>query len=242
MKKGTKLETLSWVEAETILKEGPLILIPLGAQLKEHGPHLPLNNDWIMANYLTEAILQALPVVSIPAINFSYYPAMIDYPGSVSLSESTAMQLIVEIVSSLSKFGPKNFYVINTGISTIKILENTKEYLTEHSINLAYSDLGKLLKEARASIEEQEGGSHADEIETSIMLEIAPHLVNIKKAVKDFHGDEIGPLRRDRNREGVYSPTGSWGDPTLASKTKGAILLNSLLNGITEDIQKIFDF
>ena len=46
------IEDLTWVEAEEALKEYEVVMIPLGARTKEHGLHLPLNNDWIMAEYL----------------------------------------------------------------------------------------------------------------------------------------------------------------------------------------------
>ncbi len=45
-------ENLTWVEAEEALKKHDVVMIPLGARTKEHGPHLPLNNNWIMAEYL----------------------------------------------------------------------------------------------------------------------------------------------------------------------------------------------
>ena len=43
------LEELTWVEAEEVLRRYRVVMIPLGARTKEHGPHLPLNNHWIMA-------------------------------------------------------------------------------------------------------------------------------------------------------------------------------------------------
>ena len=47
------LEKLTWIEAEKAFKKYNLVVIPIGAMTKEHGPHLPLNNNWIMAEYLT---------------------------------------------------------------------------------------------------------------------------------------------------------------------------------------------
>ena len=238
---GIKLENLTWKEAESLLNQDSVVVIPLGAQSKEHGLHLPLNNDWLMAEKLTERILEKLPVVVAPTVNYNYYPAMVDYPGSVSLSEKTACHLIIEIVESLAQFGPRNFYVLNTGISTLKVLNTAKESLSKKELLLTYTNLAVILEPAKRQLEEQEGGSHADEIETSIMLALAPDIVNLDLAEPDFHGNKPGPLRRTKDKPGVYSPTGSWGDPTKASLKKGEILLTKLVDGIVDDINNIFN-
>jgi len=72
---GVWLETMNWFEAEAVLNEASVIVIPLGAAAKEHGPHLPLNNDARIANWLANEVAQRLPVVITPLINTSFYPA-----------------------------------------------------------------------------------------------------------------------------------------------------------------------
>lgn len=239
--KGIALEYLSWQEAEQVLTDETVVVLPLGGQLKEHGPHLPLNNDWILAQYLTEAVLKRLPVVALPPLNYNYYPAMVEYPGSVSLQKSTALALIVDIVESIANFGPRTFYCLNTGISTMKPLAEARDILENRGLQFDYTDMNKHLSGIRKLIEEQPGGGHADEIETSLMLAIAPDIVHMDKARPDYHGNASGPLKRNRDAEvpGVYSPSGSWGDPTKASAEKGHKLLKALLEGIVKDIQSI---
>ena len=70
--KGTLLDDLTWVEAEHILKEDTVVVIPLGAQSKEHGPHLRLKNDFIQAEYLKKRVLSKANVVVAPTINYTY--------------------------------------------------------------------------------------------------------------------------------------------------------------------------
>ena len=77
MKHGVKLESLSWVEAERCFAANPVVVMPLGAAAKEHGPHLPLNNDAIIAGWLAEQLRRLRPVVIAPLINASYYPAFV---------------------------------------------------------------------------------------------------------------------------------------------------------------------
>ena len=109
MKHGVKLETLNWVEAERWFTANPVIVMPLGAAAKEHGPHLPLNNDAIIAGWLAEQVRQLRPVVIAPLINASFYPAFVEYPGSISLRPETARDVIVDICNSLANFGLTRF-------------------------------------------------------------------------------------------------------------------------------------
>jgi creatinine amidohydrolase len=60
MKHGVKHESLSWVEAERWFVTNPLVVMPLGAAAKEHGPHLPLNKGGIIAEHLLQHCLQCI--------------------------------------------------------------------------------------------------------------------------------------------------------------------------------------
>jgi creatinine amidohydrolase len=164
------LEKLTWMEAEKHLTAESVVLIPLGAAAKEHGPHLPLNNDCLLADGLTREVAIANPaavadLVIAPTINYSFYPAFKEYPGSITLSQETAKQMLVEICRSLHAFGAARFYVLNTGISTIKSLEPAAGELLKDSILLAYTNLHDALANLPPDLISQEGGTHADEVD-----------------------------------------------------------------------------
>jgi creatinine amidohydrolase len=233
------LETLSWDEAEKILTPNTVVVIALGAESKEHGRHLQLNNDFLMAEYLKKRVLDAAPQNTIvaPTINYSFYPAFLEYPGSTSLSMDTARAMITDIVHSLAHYGPRRFYILNTGISTLRPLEQAASDLAKDGIVLRYTDLTKddpVEKRVR-----QSGGTHADEIETSMMLYIAPEAVRMKKAARDLNPNQPGGLTRDPQGKGTYSPTGAWGDPTLATREKGQAVVESLVATILKDIEDL---
>src|SRR5271155_3865850 len=139
------LETLSWDEAEQILAPDTVIVIALGAESKEHGRHLQLNNDFLMAEYLKKRVLAAAPqnVVVAPTINYSFYPSFLEYPGSTSLSMDTARAMITDIIHSLAHYGPRRFYILNTGISTLRPLAQATADLAKDGIILHYTDLTK---------------------------------------------------------------------------------------------------
>jgi creatinine amidohydrolase len=233
------LENLTWDEAERVLTSDSVVVIPLGAESKEHGRHLQLNNDFLMAEYLKQRVLDAAPqnVVVAPTINYSFYPAFLEYPGSTSLSLDTARAMFADIIRSLARYGPRRFYILNTGISTLKPLALAAADLAKDGILLRYTDLSRddpVEKKLR-----QSGGTHADEIETSMMLYIAPQSVQMKKAARDLNPNQPGSLTRDPKGKGTYSPTGAWGDPTLATREKGQAVVESLVITILKDIDEL---
>jgi creatinine amidohydrolase len=145
--------------------------------------------------------------------------------------------VIADIVHSLAHYGPRRFYILNTGISTLRPLAQAAADLAKDGIVLRYTDLTRddpVEKKLR-----QSGGTHADEIETSMMLYIAPETVRMKKAVRDLNPDQPGPLTRDPQGKGTYSPTGAWGDPTLATREKGQAVVESLMSTILRDIEEL---
>jgi creatinine amidohydrolase len=239
--KGTYLEHLTWKEAEPLLRQTEIVLLPLGARLKEHGLHLPLNNDWRLAEYLTKRVVDAARVVAVPTLQYGYYPAFAEYPGSVSLRLETCRDLVVDVCRSLAPYGPKKFYVLNTGISTLQALERAREQLVKDGVLMDYTDLSVDLADVERRVRQQEAGTHADEIETSMMLYIAPETVNLPAAQKDIHPDRgPGGLTRDPDaKRGVYSPTGAWGDPTLATREKGRIVVEALVERLLHSIEKL---
>ena len=237
--KGVLLEDLTWLEAEKVLTAETVVVIPLGAASKEHGPHLKLKNDWLIADYLKRHVLEQSNVVVAPTVNYHYYPAFLEYPGSTSLRLETARDLVVDICKSLARYGPRRFYILNTGVSTLRALQPAAEALAKEGIVLRYTDLLKIMEPVVKAVGRQEGGTHADEIETSMMLYMAPSTVDMKKAAKDYHPSEARGLTRDPKGRGVYSPTGIYGDATLATREKGERITKALLAGVLAEIEDL---
>ncbi len=236
---GTFLEEMTWVEAEKRLTPETIVVIPIGASSKEHGPHLLLKNDQLIADYMKTRLAAVEDVVVAPTVGHHFYPAFKEYPGSVSLREGTARDLVVDIVTSLAAFGPRRFYALNTGISTVKALAPAVEALKAQGILLAFTDLKTILGPIEKDVAKQAGGTHADEIETSMMLVIAPETVDMSKAVKDYDPNGKGGLSRKPGTGATYSPTGVWGDATLATREKGERVVEAYVKGLVADVRAL---
>jgi creatinine amidohydrolase len=237
--KGILLEDLTWVEAEKVLTPDTIVVIPVGAESKEHGPHLKLKNDWLIAEYLKHEVLTRTNVVIAPTVNYHYYPAFVEYPGSTTLRLETARDMMVDIVHSLARYGPRRFYALNTGVSTMRALRLSGEALAADGIEFRFTDILKVAEATEKQIKEEEGGTHAEEIETSLMLFIAPSSVEMKKAVKDYHPGKGGGLSRDSNGKGDYSASGIFGDATLATRKKGETMVHAIVDGVLKEIEDL---
>jgi creatinine amidohydrolase len=240
--KSVRIATMSWTDAERILDSTTIVMIPLGAEAKEHGPQLPLNNDWLLAEYFAEKVAARTPVVVYPTINYSFYPAFVEYPGSTTLRLPTARDMVVDIIRTIARHGPRKFYVLNTGVSTLRALAPARDSLTASGITMRFTDILNVGKEAEESVRQQEGGTHADELETSMMLYMHPEVVKMSRAKKDYHPG-AGGLTRDSVaavREGkTWSRTGIFGDATLATRAKGKILVEAQVTAMVKEVEAL---
>jgi creatinine amidohydrolase len=238
--KSVALDNLTWREAEAALKSYTVVLFAVGARTKEHGPHLPLKTDYVMAEYLKERVAREVPVAVLPTVAYGFYPAFLEYPGSISISAETFKNTVSDICRSISRHGIRKFYVLNTGISTLAPLQAAAEELAKDGVAMRYLNLLEVDTKLPPGLLKQEGGTHADEAETSMMLYIAPDLVDMSKAVKDFDARPGRKgLTRDPKGTGTYSPSGVWGDPTLASREKGRVIVEKTVEEILRQIREL---
>lgn len=225
---------LSWSELERRVAADAIAVLPIAAACKEHGPHLPLQADLLQAEWLAGVLVQKANVLVWPTVTYGYYPAFTDYPGSVSLSRETFQRMVQEILGDIRRAGVRSVLVLNTGISTIEPLKDVADSMTKSLyIMLANVYDGPRYRSQAKAIEEQSCGGHADELETSIILAIDRHAVSRDKAVAWTPAAMAasGPFSRDRHGP-RYSPSGVWGDPTLADVEKGRLLLAAMVDDL----------
>lgn len=230
------LEHLTWVQAETAFRELPTVLLPIGAILKEHGPHLPLNTDYLLARALAQRVAEQTDVLVCPPIPFGYYPAFVQFPGSVNLSADTFRETVEQIVLSLSKNGAQRFVILNTGVSTTAPLAIAANNLIAQGIPIALAHILEL-GHAADDVIENKVGSHANEHETSMLLAIDASVVRMEHAAPEIQPwmvrksavREPGPLKRAPEGAVGYAPSGVMGDPTRATKEKGEAILHAMV-------------
>ena len=232
---------MTWDDVERRIKSGVVAILPIGAGSKEHGLHLPLNTDQIQAEFLAAHLAGTINALIWPTVTYGHYPAFVAYPGSSSLSASTFETLISEIAAGVLASGVRSLVVIDTGISTIAPAERALARFTDADVVHLRVHQGPNYRSAASTLAEQRHGSHADELETSLMLAIAPDAVDMPRAqaspVERF-ANAPGPLTRTDTSSPNYSASGSFGDPTKASRAKGDILLAAMLEDMLGQTQR----
>ncbi len=113
---GAYLGELRWPEAEARLREAPLVILPFGAGAKEHGPHLPMNADQKVMEYLCQQAVDSLPVLVAPPILHGWFPAFRDYPGTEVSDSDIFTGYVLEVARSLVEHGAQRIVFLNTGI------------------------------------------------------------------------------------------------------------------------------
>ncbi|HET7697261.1 MAG TPA: creatininase family protein [Vicinamibacterales bacterium] len=237
---GAALADVTWPEAEKLLTPAAVVVLPVGAGAVQQGPHLRLNSEERLVRHLAGRVQAAASVVIAPPLTYHFYPAFLEYPGSTSLSQNTSRDMTVEIVRTLAKYGPRRFYVLNTGASTMFPLKDAADTLAADGILLGYTDMRYHLGAARVLRRQARarGGFHADEAMTSMMLAVDAPSVDMARAVREY-GAGSGALTRQKDGAGLYSTSGVVGDPTLASSEQGQLYLDALVAGAIEDIESI---
>jgi creatinine amidohydrolase len=243
---GNWIETLAWPAVAGHIASGWPVVVPIGARSKEHGHHLPMQTDYLLARALADGVAAELPVLIAPVVDFGYYPAFLRYPGSQHLSADTFIAVMRDVLGRFLDQGVQQLAVINTGVSTEGPVDiAARDMLAQRGVQVPVAHIRALGRTTRAQMAQKLGG-HADEAETSIILAIAPDQVDMSKARTDYGNmlDEppsifVTPAQfRDDPASGSHhSATGVRGDPTLATPEKGRLILADMVSELVAGLR-----
>jgi creatinine amidohydrolase len=233
------IENLTWDEVTRRIAQGAAAILPIGAASKQHGFHLPMNTDRVQAEWLAAQIAARIDALIWPTVAYGYYPAFVEYAGSASLSAPVFETLVWEITAGIVGFGCRALFVLDTGISTIAPVDRAIARLNNQNILHLKIYHGPRYRRAAERLSAQSHGSHADELETSLILAMAPHLVDMARAEASpvLQREAAGPLTPSDTASPNYSRSGSFGDPTLATRAKGELLLAAMIDDTTATVE-----
>lgn len=247
---GAWLEDLTWPQAAAHRDAGTTLVVPIGARAKEHGHHLPMQTDYLVARALGDRLIARLPVLVAPVIDFGYYPAFLRYPGSQHLRAETFMALLRDVLTGFLDQGFARIAIVNTGVSTVPPIRIVvRDLYTVRKARIPVADIEALGQALRRRLSRQSLGGHADQFETSTILAIAPGLVRMAEAVADYgHVLEqpktvfYVPTEFDADPASGpdYTATGVRGDPGQADAAEGAELLDAMADEIADGLRGLF--
>lgn len=245
--KGIRLSDITWKEAIDIIPKYPVVMLPIGGGTKEHGPHLPLGTDQMVVDELARRVVEAASVLLLPTLPYAYYPAFIDWEGSVSVEARHFTDFVADIIRSMYRHGCRKFLILDGGVSTHPPLKTlSSELHQELGVLVAVTDILGLGSEVYAQIEEQPRGGHADEMETSCMLALRPDLVKMELAPREWRDIVPGTFGSDGVKKihiggKMRTPNGINGDATLATAEKGEKALAAMAQDMITFVEHFLD-
>ncbi|MFC2158602.1 creatininase family protein, partial [Acidobacteriota bacterium] len=111
-KKGIYLGECTWPEAEKWFKDAPIVILPFGGGAKEHGPHLPMNADQKVMEYLCDRAVDNFPVMIAPPILHGWFPAFREFPGTEIADAEVFRSYVFEAAISLVKHGAQRIVLL----------------------------------------------------------------------------------------------------------------------------------
>ena len=258
MKNSVKLEEYSWTEIQALLELDPVAVLPVGA-FEQHGPHLPVMVDAHLVGTVAESAAERAAqvgksVVVAPVIWTGYSPHHMDFPGTVSLDDTTFGAVVGQAARSLARHGFRRILILNGHGGNANLLKNLVQTLRyDHGVSAVFASYWDFALRELADWRESEPGGimHACEMETSLMLASRPDLVQMEQAKdhyladrsKYFAGDLLsgGPVSAAASFKEL-SPNGTIGAPTLATRERGERLMDAMTSAVSAFICEFADW
>ena len=252
MRDSRYLPDLSWMDVRDLSKTLGVVVLPIGA-IEQHGPHLPTATDALLAEAITKLALERLPedakVWRLPVQSYGKSNEHLGFAGTISLRAETLMAVVMDIATSVAASGFRRLCFVNAhggNSALLAMMAREIRVATGLMVFNTFTNAG-----AADPIEipplEAKYGIHANDWETSLMLFLAPDLVQMQKAVKHYPALEGGVgltggaavaawLTRDWSISGVF------GDATVATAERGAARLEVSVVALAQVLEQISRF
>jgi mycofactocin system creatininase family protein len=202
-----------------------LVLVPVGS-VEQHGPHLPLETDTIIASAVATTTAERLGgreagVWTAPALTYGSSGEHQSFPGTCSIGTEALRLVIVELVRSVRTWASRVVLVNGHG-GNLMALRAAVEQLVDEGHDVAW-----------VACSTEDVDLHAGRTETSLLLHLRPDQVRLELA----EAGDCRPLAKIlpalmSGGVAAVSPNGVLGDPTGASAYEGAVLLASMVNDV----------
>ena len=238
-----------------------IAVLPVAAT-EQHGPHLPLSVDTCIVDAVVRACVAQLdasaPVLFLPSLPIGFSPEHARFAGTLSLKAQTLMQLWTDVAEGVAASGVRKLVLLNSHGGQVGAMDMVARDLRARLKMLVYSvswfNLPLLDAQGqdvaqRFSPHEQRFGVHAGDMETSMMLAIAPERVNMALA-QNFASTSAqrasqypilgnGKSAKLAWQTQDYNRSGAVGDAANATAEKGAALVDAAGHALARMLQEL---
>lgn len=244
-------EEMTASEIDALDRDRTVVLLPLGS-VEQHGYHMPLGTDTILAAAAALAAAERLQhrAVVLPPPWYGFSAHHMAFAGTVTLPAPTLIDLAERIVESVVTGGFRRIVIVNGhggNGGAINVLASTLGHRYHGKARIAALTYFQLARKEIADLRESEAGGmgHACEFETAMLMHLRPDLVKMDRAVSLYPDPGSTYLTTDllgASRVHAYidfkdlSPSGTFGDPSLATPEKGARFFDAVTNSLARFI------
>ena len=244
---------LTYLDVSERLRASSILCLPVGS-IEQHGPHLPINTDVVLAEEFTRRIIErwadAYDLWQLPTLSVSLAREHEWAPGTLSLSIQGLTSLVRDLARTISRSLPaRNMAIINGHGGNRGILEALAQDLrADFGLNACIMHpTSWVAADSTVGVPEIHGGK----IETSMMLAAAQALVR-----RDQIAKLKAPLRAENVRGTILDPGVTWpwttderhiadlgviGDAKSASAEFGTQLLDRIAEGAGDVFKQLLD-
>lgn len=236
-------ENLTSPKVKEVAEKGLVAILPIGS-IEVHGPHMPTGTDSITVYKIAELAAEKEEAVVLPPFYYAYVPENRHFPGTISLTAKTLLSLLEEVCDEIARNGFKKIFIVNGHGGNNEILRVfLKDSLTKKKSYALYALVNPWapLGELAAKLSEGRTVGHACELETSVGLYLFENLIkmtNVKQKAKLGSTSLPGGIETPVDWQ-AYAIQLYLGDPRLANKEKGKILVDKLVDVLADSIRII---
>lgn len=249
------LQENSWEELKKLKNQSKgVVIIPVGST-EQHGLHLPLGTDTMVAMMLAEDAAKETSVVVAPPLWFGWSPHHMVLPGTITIRPEILVELLYDVIDSLHQHGFRKFVAINghriVNITWMQIAAERAQ--RQLGIKVVIFDPAYMSQDIVKQLDFGPVG-HSEEVETSHMLYRHPELVHMERAKdnpvhigKLYHvdpaikGDTLCyvPSTIKDMKKSVEVAGGTTGEPSKSSSEKGKIYHQHLIKRLVAVIEEL---
>ncbi len=247
------LADLSWPEIDAIRDQVEMILIPVGSN-EQHGPNLAVQMDIAAAtSFCKHASARLNPQLMVaPSLPYGVSFHHMNFPGTITLSSETFIQVLYEVIESLLMHGFERFMILNGHGGNTAPLGDAVVKINEE-LNPTFIGAATFYNFADSEITPRWVGDsiigHACEMETSAAMFLVPDIVKTDALAAGELTDLTYEFRKQLGKYRVnvpyrfeeYTRNGALGDARKASLEFGDELMNSALNNFVEFAKEVIE-
>lgn len=237
------LSEMTWTQVAALDPSTVLAVLPVGAT-EAHGPHLPTGTDDIIARSMAREGAERLSargfqVVVLPTLSYTTAGFARGFPGTVSISEETARDVMVDIGRSLRRHGITRLAVANAHLDPghLAAVHGAVARLAREGLEMIFPDLTRKPWGSRLTREFRTGACHAGRYESSVVLARRPGLVadDVRRALPPNPSSLSAAIREGKSSfEEAGGRDAYFGWPADASVEEGEEVVR-ILASILED-------